>query len=353
MKLLRYLLLPISLLYGLVVFIRNKFYDFGILKSHSFSIPIISIGNLEVGGSGKTPMVEYLIKLLKSYSVSTLSRGYGRKTKGFRWVVENDNPILSGDEPLQIKNKFPEISVAVCENRVFAINKIKGNHELVIMDDAYQHRAVKPGLSLLLFDYNTFDSFRLMLPAGNYRELFAGRKRADFMVVTKTPENLSLSKQQNIERQLSPLANQKVFFSYIKYSENWVNIFNGEILALKKIRSDTTVLLITGIAKSKPLVEKTNEYFSDIIHHSYEDHHQFSEKNMRKLVSDFNQLKGKEKIIITTQKDAVRLRTDEYKKLIGYLPIYEWPIETAFHNNGASNFDNDILEYVKKHKSIS
>lgn len=353
MKILRYLLLPISLLYGIVVFIRNKSYDLGILKSHSFNIPIISVGNLEVGGSGKTPMVEYLIKLLNFYKISTLSRGYGRETKGFRWVVEKDNPLLSGDEPLQIKNKFPQISVAVCESRVFAINKIKDNHELVIMDDAYQHRAVKPGLSLLLFDFNTLNKLKLMLPTGNYRESFEGRKRADFMVVTKTPEDLSLHQQKKIEKQLNPSINQKVFFSYIKYSDNLVNIFSGETLKIADLKEDTSVLLLTGIAKPQPFVKKVCEYFSDILHHSYGDHHQFSEKNMRKLVSDFNQLKGKEKIIITTQKDAVRLRADEYRAFINPLPIYEWPIETAFHNNETANFDNDILKYVKKHKSIS
>lgn len=353
MKLLRYFLFPFSLLYGLVVFVRNKLYDWHFFKSQSFNIPILSVGNLEVGGSGKTPMVEYLIKLLYNYKVSTLSRGYGRKSKGFRWVLENDNPFLSGDEPLQIKNKYPNVSVAVCENRVLGINKIKLNHDLIIMDDAYQHRAVKPGLSILLFDYNSFNKVRFMLPTGNYREHFNGRKRADILIVSKTPEMLSLSKQKELKLRLKPFSFQKIFFSYISYSKKMKNIFNNEFLALLDLKKETSVILITGIAKSKPLLNKVKEYCSEVIHYSYADHHQFSQKNMLKLVSDFELINNKEKIIITTEKDAVRLRTKEYKKIIGFLPIFEWPIETAFHHSEAISFENEILEYVKRNQPIS
>ena len=344
----RLLLLPLSLLYGIIIWIRNKFYDLGIFKSTSFELPVISVGNLEVGGSGKTPMTEYLIRLLSSYKLSTLSRGYGRKTKGFRWVQENDDPQLTGDEPLQVKNKFPFISVAVCENRVAGINKIKANHELIIMDDAYQHRAVKPGLNLLLFDYNTVFHTRLMLPAGNYREPFSGRKRANIVVITKTPEELTLAQQQEIEKKFKLFSHQKLFFSYICYSKNLINIFTGDLLETKNLQHGTAVLLITGIAKAALLFNKVKSHTPQVVHMAYGDHHQFSQKNMLKLVSDFNHINQKEKIIITTQKDAVRLRAEEYRNLIGSLPIYEWPIEMAFHENKKADFETEILEYVKR-----
>jgi tetraacyldisaccharide 4'-kinase len=349
----RLLLLPLSLLYGIIIWIRNKFYDLGIFKSTSFELPVISVGNLEVGGSGKTPMTEYLIRLLSGYKLSTLSRGYGRKSTGFRWVLENDDPRLTGDEPLQVKNKFPFISVAVCENRVEGINKIKPGHDLVIMDDAYQHRAVKPGVSLLLFDYHTVQDFRLMLPAGNYREPFSGRKRADIIVITKTPEELSIAQQQNIESKLKLFPHQKLFFSYIRYSKNLINIFTGDLLATENLKQGTAVLLITGIAKPALLLDKVKAHTSQVVHLAYADHHQFSQKNMLKLVSDFHQLNQKEKIIITTQKDAVRLRTEEYRNLIGSLPIYEWPIETAFDVNKTADFETEILEYVKRNQPVS
>ncbi len=350
---LRLLLLPFSLLYGIIIWIRNKCYDFGLLKSTQFKIPVISVGNLEVGGSGKTPMTEYLIRLLSGYKLATLSRGYGRKTKGFRWVKVDDNPKLTGDESLQVKNKFPEISVAVCENRVEGINKIQSGHEIVIMDDAYQHRAVKPGLSILLFDYQTLDNFRLMLPAGNYREPFDGRKRADILVVTKTPEKLTYLQQQHIHDKLKPYPKQKLFFSYIRYGKNLINIFTGELLAADDLKPELAVLLITGIAKPALLVGKVKEYTTQVSHLAYADHHQFSQKNMLKLVSDFKQIAQQEKIIITTQKDAVRFRAEEYRNTIGSLPIYEWPIETAFHENNKANFETEILEYVKRDQPVS
>jgi len=353
MSKLRLLLLPFSLLYGIIIWIRNKFYDFGIFKSTSFSLPVISVGNLEVGGSGKTPMTEYLIQILHTYKLATLSRGYGRKSTGFRWVKENDDPQLSGDEPLQVKNKFPYISVAVCENRVKGINVIKPDHDLVILDDAYQHRAVKPGLSILLLDYNSIQNARIMLPAGNYREPFAGRKRADIIVVTKTPEELAVPQQQKIEDNLKLYPHQKLFFSYIRYSKNLINIFTGDLLDTENLKQGIAVLLITGIAKPALLLGKVREHSSQVSHLAYADHHQFSQKNMLKLVSDFNQIAQEEKIIITTQKDAVRLRAEEYRNIIGSLPIFEWPIEMAFHKKEKANFETEILEHVKRDYPVS
>lgn len=346
-KHLRKLLVPFSLLYGIVVVFRNKFYDWGLFKSQSFEIPIISVGNLEVGGSGKTPMVEYLIKLLKNnFKLSTLSRGYGRQTKGFRWVKPNQDATLAGDEPLQISRKFPEVSVAVCEDRVFGIQQIEKDHQLILMDDAYQHRAVKPGLSILLFDYHQIKKTRFLLPAGNYREAFSGRKRADILIVTKCPQSLGQSAQKELEQLISPYQHQSLFFSSIKYAEELQNILNGQLFPTQSIHKDWTVLLLTGIAKPQPLIHQIKKHTPQIIHHSYPDHHQFSEKNILKLVADFENIKSAKKIIITTEKDAVRLKTDKFAPILNSLPIYQWQIAIDFLNDTQNEFNTLIKEYA-------
>ncbi len=344
----RKLLLPFSLLYGIVIFVRNKFYDWGVFKSNSFDTPIISVGNLEVGGSGKTPMVEYLIRLLKTdFKIATLSRGYGRETKGFRSVNPTDDASQSGDEPLQISQKFPDISVTVCENRTLGIQQIQDQHQLILMDDAYQHRAVKPGLSILLFDYHQIKKNRFLLPAGNYREFFNGRKRANTLIITKCPATLSTSEEKELEQIVSPYTHQTLFFSTIKYAEELSTVFSANKISAQNIEKEWTVLLLTGIAKPQTLLNQIENHTTNIIHHSYPDHHQFSQKNMLKLVADFEALKSDKKIIITTEKDAVRLKTDKFALLINSLPIYQWSIEVDFLNNTEQKFNSLIKKYAQ------
>ena len=350
MNIFRLLLLPFSILYGIIIFFRNKLYDWDIFRSKSFDIPIISVGNLEVGGSGKTPMVEYLISLLKNeYKVATLSRGYGRKTKGFRWVKPNDDAIDTGDEPLQIAKKFSDINVAVCEDRVFGINKIKQTSNLILMDDAYQHRAVKPGLNILLFDYYQIQKPKLLLPAGNYRESFSGRKRANIIVVTKCPSNLSSAERQKTKEIIKPFKHQELFFSFIDYDKDLQKISNFDKLNIENITVETTIFLLTGIAKIEPLICEIKKYTNKIIHHTYPDHHVFTQKNMLKLAIDFNALKTAKKIIITTEKDTVRLNTNQFKPLLKDLPIYEWPITVGFINNQQEEFKKSIKNYAKQY----
>ena len=191
------LLFPISLIYWGVVWLRNLAYNAGIFKSEKFHIPVISVGNLAAGGTGKSPMTEYLVRLLKEqYKIATLSRGYGRKTKGFLEVEKNSTSEQTGDEPLQFKTKFPEITVAVCENRAVGIEELEAEHDVIVLDDAYQHRAVKPGLSILLFDYREVFKMQFCLPTGNLREPLSGRKRADIIVVTKSPEGLNAQEKK-------------------------------------------------------------------------------------------------------------------------------------------------------------
>ncbi len=348
MKIFRLLLYPFSLLYGIIIFFRNKLYDWNIFKSTSFDIPIISVGNLEVGGSGKTPMVEYLILLLKNdFNLSTLSRGYGRSTKGFRWVKPDDDAIETGDEPLQIVKKFNDINVAVCEDRVFGINKIKQINNLILMDDAYQHRAVTPGLSILLFDYHQIQKPKLLLPAGNYREGFSARKRANIFIVTKCPPKLSSAERQKIKELIKPFKHQKLYFSFIDYDQQLQRIATSDILNINQLTANTTVLLLTGIAKPEPLIKEIQKYTTKIIHHAYADHHVFTKKNMLKLATDFNELKTNKKIILTTEKDAVRLSTKQLENLLKNLPIYKWSIKVDFINNQQEEFNKTIKNYAK------
>jgi tetraacyldisaccharide 4'-kinase len=350
----RKLLFPFSLLYGVIILIRNKLYEQGILKSTSFNFPIISVGNLEVGGSGKTPATEYLINFLKDdFNLATLSRGYGRTSKGFRWVNITDNASLSGDEPLQLKKNYPSVGVAVCENRVKGIQQIKDNFNLVILDDAFQHRAVKPGFSILLFDYNRLGDTKMMLPTGNYRESFDGRKRADIIIVTKSPLNLNELERGSIIKSLKPFKHQSVLFSSIAYADELHPIFNeSNTISITNVTPETDVLLLTGIAKPELLLAKIREKTSLINHHHYPDHHRFSQKNILKLVNDFKKIKSVNKIIITTQKDAMRIK-DGFESELNGLPIYYWKIKMSFTHQDQLIFEEKIEHYVSKYKRIS
>lgn len=349
MSLIRLLLFPLSLLYGLVILIRNYVYDAGILKSEAFRIPVISVGNLAVGGAGKSPMIEYLLTLVdKQYKVAVLSRGYGRKTKGFLEVNLNDDADQTGDEPLQFKHKFPGVTVAVCENRVEGINRLKGNHELILLDDAYQHRAVKPGLSILLFEYTSFNKTQLLLPAGNLREPLNSIGRADIIVVTKTPVVLNDAEEKSI---ISKLETEKpVLFSYLKY-DDLKGLYQPQILPLKNLQNSTQLFLLTGIANPEPLLNELKRHTPLIRHHEYPDHHRFSTKNISKLVSAYKESKAADKLIITTEKDAQRLRSKPLKHLLDGLPVFYLPVKSELHLPGKHLFNQQVIKYVTEYSA--
>lgn len=365
LKYLRWLLLPFSLLYGLVVILRNWFYDAGLFKSSKFDIPVISVGNLDVGGAGKSPMTEYLVRLLKSeFKLATLSRGYGRQTKGFLIAHSHVNHLGAiastttntaaqiGDEPAQFAQKFHDVTVAVCEQRAEGIKQLQANHGLVVLDDAFQHRAVKPGFSILLFDYNRLNEPHLLLPAGNLREPFVGRYRADAFVVSKCPSNLSEAQQQDIIAKLKPLNYQQVFFTAITYMPLQQLDGGDQELLLNK---ETTIFLLTGIANATPLLQHLGKITSNIVHHKYADHHQFSLKNIVKLAQDFNNCTDAQKVIITTEKDAQRLRDPELLPVLNTLPVMMLPIGISFLNGGGAQFNKMIFNYVRQyttHRSI-
>jgi tetraacyldisaccharide 4'-kinase len=349
MNLLRLLLLPFSLIYAVVIILRNAAFDTGLFASRKFNIPVICIGNLAVGGSGKSPMAEYLIRLLKDrYKVAVLSRGYGRKTSGFIELTASSGATEAGDEPVQFKHKFPTITVAVCEKRATGIEHLQQSSDLIILDDAYQHRSVHAGLNLLLFDYNTIFQALLLMPAGNLREPLSGRKRAEVIVITKTPAIISDADRKKAIQRIAPYPHQELFFSYLDYGD--LEALNGsQKLKLPGINQETEIILLTGIAKTKTLVDHLNRYTSRIIHHNYPDHHPFSTKNIAKLAASWAASTAKHTLIITTEKDAQRLRSPELNELLKDLPVYYLPVTAKIHQPQEVRFNNIIEQYVAKH----
>lgn len=343
-KYLRLLLLPFSVVYGIVVMLRNKLYDYGILKSTGFDIPVICVGNLVVGGTGKSPVTEYLIHLLADYRVAVLSRGYGRETRGFIYADETATAKSIGDEPLQFYHKFPQVTVAVCEDRVYGVARLKDHHDVIILDDAFQHRSLKPGFSLLLFDYQKLAETQFLLPAGNLREPFAGYKRADVLMVTKSPEFLTAEQRQKCAGQFNRSGSPELYFSYLQYG-NLTGLFTGEQLSLTSL-SHRTVFLLTGIANPKPLVNELEKVADKLIHHDYPDHHAFSSNNISKLVEAFLRHPAKEKIIITTEKDAQRLFDVTIGELLLNLPVFYLPVRINVEADKKEELNRKILKYV-------
>ena len=332
----------------MAITLRKKLYDWGIMASVKFDLPVICVGNLAVGGSGKTPTTEYLVRLLSDYKIAILSRGYGRKTKGFILADNNATAETIGDEPLQYYDKFKNITVAVCEDRVAGIEKLKDSHDLIILDDAYQHRAVRAGFNILLFEFRKLGTLQFLLPAGNLRDVFSSRKRADILLVTKAPVPLLHVAQQASINELQPDSNQKVLHSYIKYGE-LKHLYANESRTLDSIK-DYEVFLLTGIANPAPLIEALEKYTQTIKHEEFPDHYQFKIDDIEKFKSAFVSDTKKEKIIITTEKDSKRLNAAGFKDLLVNLPVYFLPIEVDLFEEDKITFDELILDYVKSNR---
>jgi len=332
----------------MAITLRKKLYDWGIMASVKFDLPVICVGNLAVGGSGKTPTTEYLVRLLSDYKIAILSRGYGRKTKGFILADNNATAETIGDEPLQYYDKFKNITVAVCEDRVAGIEKLKDSHDLIILDDAYQHRAVRAGFNILLFEFRKLGTLQFLLPAGNLRDVFSSRKRADILLVTKAPVPLLHVAQQASINELQPDSNQKVLHSYIKYGE-LKHLYANESRTLDSIK-DYEVFLLTGIANPAPLIEALEKYTQTIKHEEFPDHYQFKIDDIEKFKSAFVSDTKKEKIIITTEKDSKRLNAAGFKDLLVNLPVYFLPIEVDLFEEDKITFDELILNYVKSNR---
>ena len=335
MMLLRKILFPFSILYGLITSIRNFLFDKGILKSYSFDLPIIAVGNLSVGGTGKTPQIEYLIRLLSpNYKIATLSRGYKRKSEGFVLADENSDASILGDEPFQFYKKFPNIQVAVDADRRNGIEQLLkiSQPDIVLLDDAFQHRKVKAGLYVLLTAYGDLYSDDLILPAGNLRESRNGAERAKIIVVTKCPPNLSAKEQDRIQKKLKIDSDQKLCFTSIAYDEF---VFSEEKqLSVSEIKP-VDKLLLAGIAKPEPFFAYLQSENDVIL--TFPDHHHFTEKDIAEIKN-----KAQDKKIITTEKDFVRLRGRLPDSQLFYLPIKSHFI------SGGNDFDKTILNYVGK-----
>jgi tetraacyldisaccharide 4'-kinase len=350
------LLLPLSWIYGVVVFTRNKLFDCRILPSKSFAIPTIAIGNIAIGGTGKTPMASYLIHLLQKSNlpIGFVSKGYKRKSEGTVIANENTQPSEIGDEPYQILTKHPSIKLAVSKNRADAIETITAQYpdlNAIVLDDALQHRKITAGFNLLLTDYNNLYSKDNYLPAGELRDHKIRAKQAQIIVVTKCPSHLSDKEQSIIISELSPnAAKQKVYFTGIQYNR-LSNIFKREYLPLDAIREADKIILITAIAKPKSLLNKIEEYNKNVTHIEYSDHHDFSSKEIGQITQMFNNFALRNKtLILTTEKDASRLL--EKRQMLKDLAIWAVEVETYFIEN-KQNFENQIVDYVRNGKRNS
>ena len=333
MKLFRKILYPFVPFYYAAVFFRNKFYDWSVYQSKSYEFPVLCVGNLSVGGTGKTPMIEYLITMLGSkYKLATLSRGYGRKSKDFLIATPNATSQDIGDEPLQIFNKFKNITVAVDADRqqgLKLLKEYKPSLEVVLLDDAFQHRKVTAGFNVLLTAYDQLYCDDIVLPTGNLREPRSGAKRAQVIVVTKCPDYLSDLEKTAITKRLNLKSNQAVFFSSIQYSQKLVSSISSRPLTdLKEIH----FTLVTGIANPKSLVSYLKEMGLDFEHLNYKDHHEFSKSELEFIHS--------KSLVVTTEKDFSRLHTESQNQ------IYYLPIQLKIDN--ASEFNRLVERYVEE-----
>ncbi len=355
-------LYPASWLYGMAVRVRNKLFDWNFFQSKSFDIPIISVGNLAVGGTGKTPHTEYLIKsLCNQYNVAVLSRGYKRHTKGYVLAIPESTAESIGDEPYQIHQKFPSVTVAVDEKRCHGIEELlaleKPSIDVILLDDAFQHRYVKPGLSILLTDYHRLFCDDTLLPAGRLREPVGGKNRAQIVIVTKCPQDIKPIDYNIITKRLNLYPYQQLFFSSFLYA-NLQPVFpaqssDAEMASVNKeiplsALTDTNVLLMTGIASPISILEKLKDSAKQIDLLEFNDHHDFSSRDMQRIKERFHKLKGEHRLIITTEKDATRLINHPAldKELKPF--IYALPIEIEILQNQQDKFNQHIIDYVRE-----
>jgi len=347
---------PLSWFYGLGVRFRNTLFETGFLKSRSFSIPVISVGNITVGGTGKTPHVEYLIRLLQDHSrVAVLSRGYKRKSHGFQIANESSTARTIGDEPFQMKQKFPKVIVAVDKNRVHGIEALNQKYQdidVILLDDAFQHRYVKPGINILLVDYHRLIIYDTLLPAGRLREPLTGKNRADMVIITKCPKDLKPMEYRVITKAMDLYPYQQIFFTTLEYGE-LTPLFKKEAptVNLDKLK-DHNVLLLTGIASPRQMKEDLTPVVSKLSMLSFPDHHAFSQKDIEQISSEFAKLPSP-KCIITTEKDAARFiglegLSNEIKE-----NIYILPVRITFMLNQEEKFNENIIGYVRKNSRNS
>ncbi len=339
----------------MVTSLRNELFDLKILSSREFDIPVISIGNITVGGTGKTPHTEYIANLLKSnFKVATLSRGYKRKTRGF-YIVEATSKVKQvGDEPLQMKLKYNELTVAVDANRVRGIEKLLAlplKPQVILLDDAFQHRYVTPGINILLTDYNHLITKDSLLPYGRLREFASNKSRATIVIVTKCPPELKPIDERIITKELEIRPYQNLYFSKIDYGK-LIPVFPADVsLKSVELMEGLSVLMVTGIANPSTLKDFLMRGSHDIHEMNFPDHHQYSTKDLARITTKFESFSTKRKVIVTTEKDMVRFRDFEAVSEIIRKNMYYIPLKVSFLNNAGKEFDQKILKYVSENKS--
>ncbi len=347
LKSFRYVLFPFSIIYGIIIWIRNKLFDWKVLKSVRFNFPIICIGNLAVGGTGKTPLTELIVHQLQStYNIATLSRGYKRKTKGFAIANETTTALEIGDEPMQFHQKFPNIVVAVGEERLVAIPQIlyqRPETAVIVLDDAFQHRSVLAGLNIILTDYHNLYTRDFMMPAGDLRDIASSSKRADIIIVTKCPSNLTQIERLKIEKELNLLPHQKCYFTCIQYN-NPYHLFDKTV---KILNEQDVALLLCGIANPKPIMQYLTDQLQSYEMISYADHHIFSSADLQDIKLQYQANVSANKIMITTEKDAVRLI--KFKNELSSFPIFVLPIQHQFLFESQSQFIESLTTFIESY----
>jgi tetraacyldisaccharide 4'-kinase len=352
---LKLFLIPVSWIYGFVTAFRNWLYDFKLLKTNEFDVPIISVGNITVGGTGKTPHTEYLIKLLKTqFRVATLSRGYKRKTSGFRKVEVSSDVTDVGDEPLQIKRKFPSVTVAVCEDRVEGVRQLLDEDPLtdvVLLDDAFQHRRITPGINILLVDYNKPMKKDRMLPVGRLRENPGEAKRAGIIIITKCPAEITPINRRILEKDVHLFPYQELFFTTMVYGQLYPVFPQAPKMDLFTDIWRMGILLVTGIASPEPVIRYINSISAEVDTVTFPDHHYFTGTDIHQVIQKFYRLQSSHKIIVTTEKDVVRIVSQEGLSPEVKSSMYYLPVQVKFLDREGKLFDKKILDYVGENKS--
>jgi tetraacyldisaccharide 4'-kinase len=340
----RYLLIPFSLVYGLVVALRNWLYDKGYLTSTRFNFPVICVGNLAVGGTGKTPMVEYLLRFLDSrFQLATISRGYKRKTRGFGIANTDTTALDIGDEPMLFHTKFPKVTVAVGEERLLAIPQLlqeKPDTEVIILDDAFQHRQVDAGMNILLTEYRNLYTRDFLLPGGDLRDSVAQAKRAQILIVTKCPADLSEEKKNALIRELKPAPQQQVFFTTLVYGQPY-QLFSG---STTRLTEQMELLLVTGISNPRPLKQYLTDRVKSFDMITFRDHHVFDSDDLDEILASFSKIRNTDKIMLTTEKDGMRLK--KFEQTLSEKPLFVLPMQHRFLFNEELRFQRLIIDYV-------
>lgn len=351
----KFLLSPFALLYALIVVLRNTLFDFGVLSSTSFNFPVIAVGNLRVGGTGKTPMVNYLVSMLNvEYKVAMLSRGYGRKTKGFLKAEKNSTVYQIGDEPCLMHSKHPDTIVAVDENRVRGIELLRKSRgdapELIVLDDAMQHRRVQPGLLIMLTAYNALFLDDYLLPVGRLREPRSCAERADAIIVTKCPFSLTSDEKNRIISRIRVYSKCPVYFSFESYKSIQPLRNNSKSIDLN-VLSDYDIVLFSGLADPSHLMKWAEKKARSVVHFAYSDHHWYSESDLEKIKEAFNGIDSESKLILTSQKDAIRISKLLQIEKFADLPFYALEHEMTLFEEDHVLFEKKINDFITSYSA--